>query len=81
MFWMNEYNQTLINEHCQDVRKVKPRQHWIRNEYGGRNLLQGHSNIVFSSGGFDGWSSGGIATNVTKHDLSAIMIRRGGHHR
>ena len=38
-------------------------QAWIPAEYGGRQLLQGHSNIVFSSGSFDGWSSGGVASN------------------
>ena len=80
MFWLNEYNQTLIDEHCNLVWGVTPRQQWIRNEYGGRSLLEGHSNIVFSSGGFDGWSSGGIATNVSERDLTSIMIRRGGHH-
>ena len=80
MFWNNKYNQTLIDEHCEKVWGVKPRRDWIRNEYGGRHLLDGHSNIVFSSGGFDGWSSGGIATNVTERDLTSLMIRRGGHH-
>ena len=80
MFWKNEYNQTLINEHCRQVWNVTPREDWIRNEYGGRHILFGHSNIVFSSGSFDGWSSGGIATNVTQNDLTSIMIQQGGHH-
>ena len=40
---------------------LAPRKDWIRDEYGGRALLQGHSNIVFSSGSFDGWSSGAVA--------------------
>lgn len=74
------FKRTLIREHCRDVWGVTPREDWIRNEYGGRHLLMGHSNIVFSSGGFDGWSSGGVATNVTENDLTSIFIQRGGHH-
>ena len=35
---------------------------------------------MFSSGGYDGWSSGGVATNITEQSLHAIFIKEGGHH-
>jgi len=79
MFWDNKYNASLINEHCRLAWGVEPRSGWIPIEYGGRMLGQGHSNIVFSSGGYDGWSSGGVATNLST-SLHAIYIEKGGHH-
>ena len=42
--------------------------------------MQGHSNIVFSSGSFDGWSSGGVASNDTANGLFSFLIQGGGHH-
>lgn len=59
---------------------VKPHRDWVSTQYGGRKLLVGHSNIVFSSGSFDGWSSAGIATNVTERSLTALLIDGGAHH-
>ena len=55
MFWPNAYNQSLVDEHCASVWRVRPRVRWITDEYGGRNLGVGASNIVFSSGSFDPW--------------------------
>ncbi len=80
MFWPNEYNATLIAAHCEKAWGVTPRTNWIANEYGGRALLRGHSNLVFSSGSYDGWSSGGIATNVSARDITSLMVEGGGHH-
>ena len=80
MFWPLPFNQTLIDTHCKLRWNVTPASSWIRNEYGGRKLQFDHSNIVFSSGGYDGWSSGGVATNVTSRSLTSIMIADGGHH-
>ena len=79
MFWSQPYNQTLIDEHCQLVWDVQPRPRWVSQEYGGRQLGRYHSNIIFSSGGYDGWSSAGVATNLSD-SLLAIMIPDGGHH-
>ena len=81
MFWDNPMNTTLVDEHCRLYwAGTTPRRHWIVQEYGGRSLAAGHSNIVFSSGGFDGWSSGGVATNFTDQSLYAVLIPDGGHH-
>ena len=79
MFWRNEYNQSLVDEHCASVWSVRPRVRWIADEYGGRKIGFGASNIVFSSGSFDPWSAGGIATNLSD-SLFSIMIESGAHH-
>ena len=68
-----------MDEHCLARWGVAPRQAWVAAEYGGRSLGHGHSNIVFSSGGYDGWSSGGVATNLSD-SLVSVMIPDGGHH-
>jgi len=79
MFWRNEYNQSLVDAHCASVWSVRPRVRWIADEYGGRKIGFGASNIVFSSGSFDLWSAGGIATNLSD-SLFSIMIESGAHH-
>ena len=79
MFWHQPYNQTLVDEHCRLAWGVTPRTSWIANEYGGRHMGRYHSNIVWSSGGYDGWSSAGVATNASS-SLVAILIPDGGHH-
>ena len=70
----------LDDRHCSLFWGVQPRTSWIAQEYGGRSILAGHSNIVFSSGGFDGWSSGGVATNISSRSLTSLLIPEGGHH-
>ena len=79
MFWPSSYNATLVDEHCRLVWGVHPRTHWVVDEYGGRRLDRSATNIVFSSGGFDGWSSAGVASNRSGA-LHAIMIPDGAHH-
>lgn len=79
MFWPHPYNESLVEEHCRLAWGVTPRTHFIVNKYGGRRLGVGHSNIIFSNGGFDGWSSGGVATNLSD-SLVSILIPDGGHH-
>ena len=79
MFWPNPFNQSLVDAHCEMTWGVKPRQKWIVQEYGGRQLGEGHSNIVFTSGGFDPQCSMGIANNLSD-SLTALLIPQGGHH-
>ena len=79
MFWAQPFNASLVDEHCRLAWGVAPRTRWVAQEYGGRQLGRYHSNIIFSSGGFDGWSSAGVATNLSS-SLQAILLPDGGHH-
>ena len=45
-----------------------------------RQLTLGHTNIFFSSGSFDGWSSAGVASNYSQNDITSVLIAAGGHH-
>jgi lysosomal Pro-X carboxypeptidase len=53
-------------------------------EFGGRDILDHISNIVFSNGVLDPWSSGGVL-DIPHHlekeqDLSTVLIEDGAHH-
>lgn len=79
-FWpFDAYNKTAIEAHCFDKFGVKPRWTWIREQYGG---ARGGSNIVFTNGGYDPWSSGGILPGSARDTPStpAFFIPEGAHH-
>ena len=40
-----------------------PLSHWVDEYYGGKKSTRAASNIVFSNGQLDPWSSGGVLTN------------------
>jgi hypothetical protein len=46
-----------INAHCQAKYGITPRANWIATEF---EAFKGASNIVFSNGLLDPWSSGGV---------------------
>lgn len=82
MFWPFSYNITQVNEHCQKEWGVIPRTKWIAISYGGRSLA-GSSNIVFSNGLLDPWSSGGVLPGSLPpgaDSLAAVTIPNGAHH-
>lgn len=47
-------------------------------QYGGKNLKP-YSNIVFSNGLLDPWSSGGVLGNISSK-VAAVIIPDGAHH-
>ena len=51
---------------------------WLDLYYGGRNI-QSASNIVFSNGLLDPWSSAGVLTNLSD-SLVSYNLDLGGHH-
>jgi len=76
MFWPFQQNMTAIRQHCQTSFGVQPRENWIATEFGG---TAGATNIVFSNGLYDPWSSGGVVNNVSDSVL-AVIIPEGAHH-
>uniref|UniRef100_A0A8C6XB07 Prolylcarboxypeptidase n=1 Tax=Naja naja TaxID=35670 RepID=A0A8C6XB07_NAJNA len=67
-----------FSQECFKAWGVRPRPSWIPTFYGGKNI-SAHSNIIFSNGGLDPWSGGGVTKNITD-TLVAIMIPEGAHH-
>lgn len=51
---------------------------WVDNYYGGLNI-EAASNIVFSNGLLDPWSSGGVLQNISD-SLVAVVLDLGAHH-
>eukprot|EP00055_Hartaetosiga_balthica_P008679 m.33071 g.33071 ORF g.33071 m.33071 type:complete len:491 (+) comp6428_c0_seq1:94-1566(+) len=79
MFWDQPYNQTFINQHCMTKYNITPRTDWMASRYGGEDFLPYTSNIVFSNGLLDPWSSGGVTRNISD-TVQAIIIPNGAHH-
>eukprot|EP00927_Polykrikos_kofoidii_P017959 TRINITY_DN18248_c0_g1_i1.p1 TRINITY_DN18248_c0_g1~~TRINITY_DN18248_c0_g1_i1.p1 ORF type:complete len:515 (-),score=64.31 TRINITY_DN18248_c0_g1_i1:127-1671(-) len=76
MFWPRAENMTAISHHCKSAWGVEPRADWISTEFGG---TAGASNIVFSNGLYDPWSSGGVLKDVSDSAV-AVIIPEGAHH-
>ncbi|XP_020257554.1 lysosomal Pro-X carboxypeptidase-like isoform X2 [Asparagus officinalis] len=75
----NIYNYTMD---CQKKWGVTPRPHWMTTEFGGHNiksvLRNFGSNIIFSNGLRDPYSSGGVLCNISD-TIVAIYTTQGSH--
>ncbi|XP_019384090.1 PREDICTED: lysosomal Pro-X carboxypeptidase [Crocodylus porosus] len=78
MFEPEKWDFQAFSEECFKLWGVRPRPSWILSVYGGKNISS-HSNIIFSNGGLDPWSGGGVTQNIT-NSLVAIVIPEGAHH-
>ncbi|NWS53083.1 PCP carboxypeptidase, partial [Chunga burmeisteri] len=78
MFEPLEWDYDSFSEECYRMWGVRPRPSWVLSMYGGKNISS-HSNIIFSNGGLDPWSAGGVTENITD-SLVAIVIPDGAHH-
>lgn len=81
MFWRRESNASWVAHRCRRTfGQEGPRRKWIAATTGGgvTGLAQA-SNIVFSNGALDPWSSGGVMINLTS-SVTAVVIAEGGHH-
>ncbi|XP_054649363.1 lysosomal Pro-X carboxypeptidase isoform X1 [Dunckerocampus dactyliophorus] len=78
MFEPEEWNFQAFSDQCNAMFGVRPRAEWAGSVYGGKNIAS-FSNIIFSNGGLDPWSSGGVMYNVSD-SLVSIMIPDGAHH-
>nr|XP_003219412.1 PREDICTED: lysosomal Pro-X carboxypeptidase [Anolis carolinensis] len=78
MFEPQKWDFHTYSEECFKNWGVRPRPSWIPTFYGGKNI-SAHSNIIFSNGGLDPWSGGGVTKNIT-NTLVAVVIPEGAHH-
>uniref|UniRef100_A0A3Q3JKS7 Lysosomal Pro-X carboxypeptidase n=1 Tax=Monopterus albus TaxID=43700 RepID=A0A3Q3JKS7_MONAL len=78
MFEPEEWNFQAFSDECNAMFGVRPRADWADTVYGGKDIAS-HSNIIFSNGGLDPWSAGGVTHNITD-SLVSIMIPDGAHH-
>uniref|UniRef100_A0A8C6WPH1 Lysosomal Pro-X carboxypeptidase n=1 Tax=Neogobius melanostomus TaxID=47308 RepID=A0A8C6WPH1_9GOBI len=78
MFEPEEWNFQAFSDECNAMFGVRPRADWAEVVYGGKDI-SAHSNIIFSNGGLDPWSAGGVTHNISE-SLVSIMIPDGAHH-
>ncbi|PWA28058.1 hypothetical protein CCH79_00012096 [Gambusia affinis] len=78
MFEPEEWSFQAFSDECYSVFGVRPRADWAGTVYGGKKIGS-HSNIIFSNGGLDPWSAGGVTSNISQ-SLVSIMIPDGAHH-
>lgn len=78
MFEPAEWNLDKYSEDCTKKYSVKPQPNLICQEYGCSDLSSA-SNIIFSNGLMDPWSSGGVLRNLSSSAI-AILIPEGAHH-
>ncbi|XP_030055952.1 lysosomal Pro-X carboxypeptidase [Microcaecilia unicolor] len=78
MFEPQSWDFEIYSEDCFKQWGVRPRLSWITSIYGGKNISS-HSNILFSNGYLDPWSSGGVNYNISD-TLVAVTIPEGAHH-
>ncbi|XP_009100981.2 lysosomal Pro-X carboxypeptidase [Serinus canaria] len=78
MFEPQKWDFDALSEECYRMWGVRPRLSWILSMYGGKNISS-HSNIIFSNGGLDPWSAGGVTQNISS-SLVAVVIPDGAHH-
>lgn len=81
MFEKQSWDFQAFSDACYAQWKVRPRSEWPYIEYGGKNItdLRFFSNIAFTNGNLDPWSSGGLLSTVAP-SLPAIYITGGAHH-
>ncbi|XP_077467535.1 lysosomal Pro-X carboxypeptidase [Stigmatopora argus] len=78
MFEPGEWNFQAFSDECHAMFGVRPRADWAGVVFGGKDIAS-HSNIIFSNGGLDPWSSGGVTRNLSD-SLVAVLIPEGAHH-
>ncbi|KAK7070268.1 Serine-type peptidase activity protein [Halocaridina rubra] len=72
------WNYTAFEDECHKNYGLTPQPFMVSLMYGGRNI-NASSNIVFSNGLLDPWSSGGVMWNVSDTVVS-VIIPEGAHH-
>ncbi|XP_020230955.2 lysosomal Pro-X carboxypeptidase [Cajanus cajan] len=82
MFQPNPFILESFAKECKELYGVSPRPHWVTTYYGGHNielvLQKFGSNIIFSNGLRDPYSSGGVLKNISD-TLVAVHTVNGSH--
>lgn len=78
MFEPQQWDFKAFSDDCSQQFGVRPRADWATTAYGGKNISS-HSNIIFSNGGLDPWSGGGVSVHISD-SLVTIVIPEGAHH-
>jgi lysosomal Pro-X carboxypeptidase len=78
MFEAQEWDLEGIKRECLKKFGVTPQPFLVEKLYGGKDLGS-ISNIIFSNGLLDPWSSGGVMFNVSSSTV-AVVIPEGAHH-
>ena len=78
IFENQPWDLDAYTEKCMKKWKVKPRPMMVPLIYGGKNITAS-SNIVFSNGLLDPWSTGGV-TKTLSDSIISIIIPEGAHH-
>lgn len=78
MFWPQPFEEDKAIKYCQTQWSVTPDPLHATIEWGGRDIKSA-SNMVFSNGGFDPWSGGGVLEDISD-TLVSVFIPEGAHH-
>lgn len=82
MFPLEIFDLKSYAEDCKRKYGVVPRPNWVTTEYGGHDirkvLKHFGSNIIFSNGLRDPWSSGGVVENISE-SIVALPTKEGTH--
>ncbi|KAI9915573.1 hypothetical protein PsorP6_008529 [Peronosclerospora sorghi] len=79
MFWLRNTTFDKTVEHCQRAWHTTPDPDAIRISYGDE-MLRSASNIVFSNGLLDPWSSAGVLHAPKDAKVTIVKIEEGAHH-
>jgi len=78
MFDVSPWSEAGWNKECRQVWDTDPEVYKMQTIYGGRDIY-GASNIVWSNGALDPWSTGGILKDISDSVVSCVMPN-GAHH-
>ncbi|CAH1401401.1 unnamed protein product [Nezara viridula] len=72
MFERSVWNITEVSDKCFRKFKVRPNPGLAEMEYGGKNITWA-TNIIFSNGLLDPWSSGGVLKNLSSSAVAVVI--------
>lgn len=78
MFYNIPWDFQEVSDKCFQKFQVRPRENWVALEYWAKQLKD-TSNIIFSNGLYDPWSSGGVMESISD-TVVAIQIPYAAHH-